>query len=101
MSAKKKEHIISKATTKYWERTHKYGIEIPKTVQDAMRIDREDNYTLWQDTISIEMKNVQVAFTVREGDIKDLEGYELISGHLIFDVKVGEDFRQKARYVAD
>ena len=98
---KKKKHIISKATTKYWERTHKYGIEIPKTVQDAMRIDRENGNTLWQDAISLEMKNVRVAFTVHEGDIKELEGYELISGHLIFDVKLGENFRRKARYVAD
>ena len=46
------------------------------------------------------MKNVQVAFTVHEGDIKDLEGYELISDHLIFDVKLRENFRLKARYVA-
>ena len=74
---KKKEYIISKATTKYWERTHKYGIDIPKTVQDAMRIDRKNNNTLWQDAISLEKKNVRVAFTVHEGDIKDLEGYEL------------------------
>ena len=47
------------------------------------------------------MKNVSVAFTVHEGDIKELEGYELISGHLILDVKLGGYFRHKARYVAD
>ncbi len=29
---KKRDSIISKATTKYWECTHKYGIEIPKSV---------------------------------------------------------------------
>ena len=93
--------IISKATSKYWDRTHKYGIEIPKNVQDALRIDKERNDTLWQDAIALEMKNVRIAFEVFEGDIQDLKDYEHISGHLIFDVKLGENFRRKARYVAD
>jgi hypothetical protein len=28
-------------------------------------------------------------------------GYQKITGHMIFDVKMGENFRQKARFVAD
>ena len=49
----------------------------------------------------MEMKNVRVAFEEDQGDISDLKDYEHISGHLIFDVKLGENFRRKARYVAD
>ena len=56
---------------------------------------------MWQDAIALEMKNVRIAFEEYEGDIKDLHEYEHISGHLIFDVKLGENFRRKARYVAD
>ena len=92
----KRQAIISKGKTKCWERTHKYGIEVPKNVQDAIRIDKENNNTLWQDAITLEMKNVRIAFEVYEGDISDLKDYEHISGHSIFDIKLGENFRRKA-----
>ena len=47
------------------------------------------------------MTNNQVAFEKYIGDIKDLVGYEEISAHLIFDVKMLENYRRKIRYVAD
>ena len=97
----KRASIISKAATKYWDRTHKFGIEVPKSVKDAIRIDQDNGNTLWQDAIALEMKNVRVAFEEFEGDISELKDYECISGHLIFDIKLGENFRRKARYVAD
>ncbi len=99
----KRASIISKATTtKYLDRTHKFGIEIPKSVKDAIRIDKDNGNTLWQDAIALEMKNVRMAFEVFEGDIlSELMDYECISANLIFDIKLGENFRRKARYVAD
>ena len=49
-----------------------------------------------------EMKNVQVSFEAWEGSIADLPpGYQEITCHMIFDVKMGENFRRKARMVAD
>merc|ERR1711884_907334 len=36
-----------------------------------------------------------------DGDIEDLRGYEQITCHLIFDIKLSECFRRKARFVAD
>ena len=98
---KKRKSIISKAKTKYSERTHKFGIEVPKNVKDAKRIDSENSNTLWQDAIALEMKNVRIAFEVFEGHIRELENYKHIAGHLIFDIKLGENFRRKARFVAD
>ena len=47
------------------------------------------------------MKNVRMTFEVHECDITELKDYEHISGHLIFDIKLGENFRRKARFVAD
>ena len=38
--------IISKIKSKYWLRTHKYGIEIPKSVEQAYKIDRKNGNTL-------------------------------------------------------
>ncbi|CAJ1962216.1 unnamed protein product [Cylindrotheca closterium] len=98
---KKRDRFISKVKSKYWERTHKYGIRIPKSVKEAIQIDQENGDTLWQDAIKMEMKNNQVAFEEFGGDIKKLIGYKRITGHMVFDVKLGENFRQKARYSAD
>ena len=58
----KRAAIISKVKSKYWSRTHKYGIRIPKSVKEARAIDRENGNTLWWDAICEEMKNVRVAF---------------------------------------
>jgi hypothetical protein len=87
--------------TKYWLRTHKYGIRIPKSIQEAIEIDREAGNTPWMDAIRMEMKNVQVAFEEFDGDPSTLVGYTQITGHLVFDVKLSENFRPKARYCAD
>jgi hypothetical protein len=53
------------------------------------------------DAVRLEMQNVCIAFEVYNGDTNDLVGYQKISGHLVFDVKLGENFRRKARYCAD
>ena len=98
---KKRQRIISKAKTKYWDRTHKYGVRIPKSIQEAKQIDEENGDTLWMDAVRMEMKNVRVAFDAYDKDPDTLIGYTQITGHLIFDVKLGENFRRKARYVAD
>jgi hypothetical protein len=47
------------------------------------------------------MQNVRIAFEVFGRDTTTLTGYQKISGHLVFDVKLGENFRRKARYCAD
>jgi len=98
---KKQERFINKVKSKYWERTHKYGVRIPKTIQEAIEIDKANGNILWQDAVRMEMKNNRVAFEEYEGDISKLVGYKRITGHMIFDVKLGENFRRKARFVAD
>lgn len=97
---KKKARIISKIKSKHWEKTHKYGIRILKSVQDAIRLDAQNGNTLRWDAIMSEMKNVRPAFEAHEGDIKDLVGYQEIKCHVIFDVKLGKNFRRKTRLVA-
>jgi hypothetical protein len=49
----------------------------------------------------LEMSNVRVAFEEFDGNPNALVGYTQITGHLVFDVKLGENFRRKARYCAD
>ena len=98
---KHRNQIIGKVKSKYWLRTHKYGIETPKSVVQAYLIDKKNGNTLWRDAINKEMKNVRSEFDVYDGDINNLPpGYQQINCHIIFDVKFGEDFRRKARFVA-
>ena len=97
---KKRNRIIAKLKSKYWVRTHKYGIAVPKDVKEAKELDLENGNTLWWDAIIKEMKNVRPAFRVFEGTEKDiLPGYQKINCHWIFDIKLGENFRRKARLV--
>ena len=98
---KKREAIISKITSKYWQRTHKFGIRMPKSVKDAYEIDKENGNSLWRDAIIEEMKKVRVAFEETSKSLDELFGYTEITTHMIFDIKMGENFRRKARLVAD
>ena len=63
---KKRDRILAsirKWQTRYLKRSHKFVIELPKTVQQAYALDTKRQYFL-TDTISEEMENVRVAFEV-------------------------------------
>jgi hypothetical protein len=96
---KKRRRIISALTKHYHKRTHKFGIEFPKSWDDCVRIDKENDNTLWQDELSKEMKNVQIAFNIMNGDESVPPTYQEIRCHMIFDMKM-EDFHRKAIFVA-
>jgi len=98
---KKKEQIITKIKTKYWQTTHKFGIEIPKSVEHALLIDQQMGTNYWCKAIKKEMKNVRVAFQQwnRDGqglDPSSLQGYQEIKCHMIFDIKMDGEFTRKA-----
>ena len=98
---KKQQRILAKLKSKYWDRTHKYGIRMPKSVQEAYAIDKEEGNTLWHDAIEQEMKKIKQAFKEYDGNPEELIGYQKITTHFIFDIKLGENFRRKARLVGD
>ena len=66
---KKPNRIIAKVKSKYWVRTHKFGIRVPNSVAEAKRLDEATGDTLWWDAICKEMKNVRIAFEEFEGDV--------------------------------
>jgi Reverse transcriptase (RNA-dependent DNA polymerase) len=101
---KKRSQIIAKVKSKYWQRTHKFGIRIPKSIREALKVDAENGNTLWWDAIVLEMSNVKVAFEEYDGGLTQdgkPKGYKYVSTHMLFDVKLGENYRRKARLVAD
>ena len=61
--------LVKKRQTRYLKKTHKFGIEMPKTVKEAAKLDANNGDTKWMDAISKEMKNVRVAFDIlKDGD---------------------------------
>jgi hypothetical protein len=63
-----------------------------------VRLDKENDNTLWQDAVRKEMKNVLIAFKILNGEESVPPAYQEIRCHMIFDVKM-EDLRCKARCV--
>ncbi len=64
---------------------------MPKTVQEALALDRRNGNTLWADAIAKESKNVKVVFKILPDSAPIPIGYQKIPCHMIFDVKM-EDF---------
>jgi hypothetical protein len=96
---KKRNRIISVATKRYHKRTHKFGIQVPKTWDEAVKLYEGNGNTLWQDAIRKEMNNVYIAFKVLNVEEAIPPTYQEIRCHMIFDVKM-EDFRRKVWFVA-
>ena len=59
---RKRDRIIKKVKARYWAKTHKFGIELPKTVAEALKIDERTGTDFWRKAIEQEMKNVMPAF---------------------------------------
>ena len=58
---KKRTAILAKVKSKYWQRTHKYGIKIPKSVKEAYKLDEENGKKVWTNVIKEEINRVRVA----------------------------------------
>ncbi len=104
---RKRNRMVNKVKKKYWRTTHKFGIRIPKSISEALRIDQENGDTCWADAIAKEMSKAKVAYVpidgvspedVRSNKVDQLRGFQEIKCHIIFDVKM--DFTRKARFVA-
>ena len=96
---RKRDNIIASVTSRIKRTTHKYGIEVPTSIEHAKKIDSINGNRYWQNAIDKEMSNVKVAFEILGEGEKAPVGWTQSSGHLVFDVKM--DFTQKARWVKD
>jgi hypothetical protein len=62
---RKRDRIISlvrKWNPRYLKWTHKFGIELPKTINKALEFNNKNGNTFWADAIAKEMKDVCVTF---------------------------------------
>ena len=58
---KKRDHIIAKVKARFPKKSHKFGVEVPTLVEEAHKLDKKNNNTLWRDTIKKEITNVSIA----------------------------------------
>jgi len=89
--------MISAVNARVTKVTHKYGIEVPNSLDNAREIDAANGNSFWHDAINKEMANVKVAFEILEPGKPIPVGWKKASGHLEFDVKM--DFTRKAQLV--
>ncbi|KAL7487495.1 LOW QUALITY PROTEIN: hypothetical protein ACHAW6_013084 [Cyclotella cf. meneghiniana] len=85
---KKKDQIISLVITRYHKHTHKFGIELPKTVNKAYAINKATGTTFWHDVIELEMKIFWVAFDVLMDGVESPSDFQYMRCHMIFDGKM-------------
>jgi hypothetical protein len=96
--------IIAKTQNKYWRTTHKFGVELPHSAEEALKIDERTGTDFWAKAMAKEQRKVKVAWRVEDHPLeairagRHLIGYTEIRCHMIFDVKM--DFTRKARFVA-
>ena len=44
---KRRDRIIAKIDARFVKKTHKFGIAVPTTVNEALQMDKENGNTLW------------------------------------------------------
>ncbi len=91
----KQNQIVAKIKSRYWKMTHKFGLKLPHSVQEALQIDEETGTDCWRHVIEKEIKNVMPAFEKwDDGTIEDIQngkklvGYQEVFYHIVFDIKV-------------
>ena len=55
-------YFVKKRNACYIKKTHKFGIEVPKSVDWEYALDKKNGNTLWADAISKQMKDVSPDF---------------------------------------
>jgi Reverse transcriptase (RNA-dependent DNA polymerase) len=96
---RRRDRIIKKVKASVaFSKSTKFGIRVPRSVNEALAIDAETGTTFWRDALDKEMAVVRPAFQFNPLDKKPERGYRWIPCHMIFDIKPG--LTRKARFVA-
>ena len=96
----KRKTIRPKLKSKYWKRPHKSVINIMESVKEAYAFDEENGNKLWTEGINEEMSKVRIAVKEYNVPPDKLISYQEIGLHMIFYIKLGENFQRRARMLA-
>ena len=64
---RKRNQIIKKVKSRYWRTMHKFGVRLPHSVEEALKMDEEMGTDFWRHALKKEMAKVKVAWAVKEG----------------------------------
>jgi hypothetical protein len=90
-----------KKTNKYDPKPQfKYGVQVPRTIKQAMEFDLMNDNTLWQDSFKLEIKALTdlECFEFKDPSYECGSDYQRMTLTMIFGVK--QDLRHKSRLVA-
>ena len=60
----KRDYFILAVKSRVRKTTHKYGIEIPKSREEAFRFDKKNGNSFCSDALQKEMTNIAIAFEI-------------------------------------
>jgi len=80
-------------------RTHKYGVQVPRTLQEAYELDNKNGSKLWENAIHKKNEECQYSFRIHEARGKATCRSRLST--LSHGVRRKDGFYKKFRYVAD
>ena len=86
---------------------YQHGFQVPKDYNDAIRLDKENSNTHWQDAMDLELSQIHEYNVFKDtgkaqfqnGKVVTPDGFQKIRVHFVYAVK--HDGRFKARLVAD
>ena len=84
----KRDRIIASANARLHKKTYTYGVELPRFVENAYRLDKQNGNSYWRDAIKKETKNVLTEFEILEIGENPLQHLKELGVHLIFNVKM-------------
>ena len=90
--------IIALKTRQAFQSKYKFGVEVPRSLNHAQRLDEKNGNTLWKEAILKELKQLDDYDTFKLVEDENMNDYQRIPYHFVFDVKY--DLRHKARLVA-
>ena len=96
---KKRDRIIASINYRVTKQDHNFGINIPKDIKEALKLDQDNRNTLWQDAYKKEMFQVGAAFKILRDDDHIPDEYKKYRGHIKWLVNM--DFTWKAWWVKD
>jgi hypothetical protein len=75
--------VIISAIKSLKQTSHKYGVEIPRSIDHARELDKKKNNRLWMTAYGKETSNLSIAFEILEDGEPAPSNYKKYSGHLI------------------
>ena len=91
--------MLATKQTRYLKKSHKFCIQLPKTVEQSLALYNKNGKSLQAGAISKELENVRVVFKILPDGKNASIDHPFVQYHMVFSIKM-KYLRHKARLVA-